>query len=124
MPMGVIKFLKSVCQRSRRGVFIFGWNFKARGEGEGIFGVVVFRGVIFGGASRASNNTHPPHRSGGGVPQENSGVRAGFKINPTKSVLEPTKEEKNLGSWIYLKRGQLELPWERLKNLRKELGKI
>ena len=49
---------------------------------------------------------------------------AGFKINVSKSTLEPTQSVKHLGQWINLKDGQLEIPPEKLKSVRKELGKI
>jgi tRNA nucleotidyltransferase/poly(A) polymerase len=49
---------------------------------------------------------------------------AGFRLNLPKSCLEPTQEIKHLGQWINLKKGQLEIPQEKLKSLRKELGKV
>jgi hypothetical protein len=50
--------------------------------------------------------------------------KAGLQLNMTKSVLEPTQEIRHLGQWINLKKGQLEIPAEKLKSLRKELGKV
>ena len=51
-------------------------------------------------------------------------LSAGFKINLPKSTLEPVQEIRHLGQWINLEKGQLEIPQEKLKALRKELGKV
>jgi len=51
-------------------------------------------------------------------------LKAGFKVNFQKSTMVPTQEVRHLGMWINLKKGKLVIPPEKLKSLRKELGKI
>ena len=51
-------------------------------------------------------------------------VEAGFKINLKKSVLEAVQEVLPLGFVLNLKEGTLQLHPQRLKTVRKELGKL
>jgi hypothetical protein len=49
---------------------------------------------------------------------------AGMQINAEKSVLQPVQELQHLGFTINLKEGYLSVPTEKLKSVRKELGKL
>jgi hypothetical protein len=51
-------------------------------------------------------------------------LEAGFKINQKKSVLEPTQTVVHLGFVLNLKDGRLEVCPQKLKLVRKELGKL
>ena len=49
---------------------------------------------------------------------------SGMQINFEKSVLEPTQHVTHLGFTLDLKNGFLQVPKEKLKSVRKELGKL
>ena len=49
---------------------------------------------------------------------------AGFKISQKKSVLVPTQRIQHLGFIIDFQKGQLEVPSQKIKTIRKELGKL
>ena len=49
---------------------------------------------------------------------------AGFKISQKKSVFTPTQRINHLGFIVDFQKGQLEVPPQKLKTVRKELGKI
>jgi hypothetical protein len=51
-------------------------------------------------------------------------LEAGFKINTKKSILTPQQKILHLGILVDLKEGRLEVPPEKLKTIRKELGKV
>jgi len=51
-------------------------------------------------------------------------MQAGFKINLKKSLLQPCQQLTHLGMVINLKDGKLQVPPEKLKTIRKELGKV
>ena len=48
----------------------------------------------------------------------------GLVINFKKSQLEPTQKVQHLGFFLNFKAGQLQVPSEKLKSVRKELGKL
>ena len=50
--------------------------------------------------------------------------KAGFVINLKKSVLDPTQEINHLGFLLDLKTGYLRVTKEKLKSIKKELGKV
>ena len=49
---------------------------------------------------------------------------AGMQVNRKKSILQPSQTVDHLGFTVNLKDGLLEVPRSKLKNVRKELGKI
>ena len=49
---------------------------------------------------------------------------SGMVVNHKKSTLEPTQELEHLGVSLDLKRGLLQVPHEKLRSIRRELGKI
>jgi hypothetical protein len=51
-------------------------------------------------------------------------VEAGFHINVGKSVLEPCQMVQHLGFCLNLKEGKLQVSSSKVKNIRKELGKL
>ena len=51
-------------------------------------------------------------------------LQAGFEINQKKSVLQPAQHVQHLGFTLDLKKGALEISTEKLKSIRKELGKV
>ena len=50
--------------------------------------------------------------------------KSGFIINLAKSILTPTQNINHLGFNLDLKSGHLKVPKEKLKGMRKELGKL
>ena len=51
-------------------------------------------------------------------------LEAGFKVNPKKCVLEPTQVINHLGFSLNLKEGKLQISPQKLKMVKKELGKL
>jgi hypothetical protein len=49
---------------------------------------------------------------------------AGMQINYDKSILQPTQKVKHLGFTINFEQGTLEVPPEKLRSIRRELGKL
>ena len=47
-----------------------------------------------------------------------------MQINKEKSLLEPTQQVKHLGFHIDFKAGLLQVPSQKLKTVRRELGKL